>query len=195
VAALGQIKPTLDKEGVGLVLMACATIEQTKEFLEGLELPLPGELYIDLPRNSHKAFKLFRGVWQSLITPLWEGIPKYGWRGLIEGCRLGFETAHLAGDSWQQGGTFLLGPGQVCHFAHRETHPADWADMNFITKKFISKGEGEGEVLDYPKAIATYLDARANRKVQTTSKNAGIGRTWIVVAVVLVVAVFCLFYW
>jgi len=179
---------------VGLVIIACATVEQTNEFLEGLEVPLPGELYIDLSRKSHKAFKLFRGVWQSLVPPIWDGLQKYGWRGIIEGSRLGFETAHLAGDSWQQGGTFLMGPGRVCHFAHRETHPGDWADMNFIIRKFL-RPDGDAEMLDYPKAIATYLDSRDSKRAKVSRRYAGKGRLSVLLLMAIAIACIVTVYW
>jgi len=164
----------LDQAGVALIFIGCASVEQTREFLDRLELPFPGELYIDLARKSHKAFGLFRGIYQSLIPPIIDGVQKYGWKGVIEGARLGWETAHLAGDSWQQGGTFLLGPGKACHFAHREAHPGDWADMNFVLGKFIQKeGEDNEIAVDYKKAISTYLDVReTNRAKAGKNSNA-----------------------
>ena len=67
-----------------------------------------GDLYGDPTVKIHKLFALKSGIFRSLIRPLYSGLVKYGWKGIVEGFRLGYETSHLAGDSWQQGGVILL---------------------------------------------------------------------------------------
>lgn len=99
---------------------------------------------------------LKRGVFRSLFRPLVAGIRKYGFRGVLEGIRLGKEAHHLAGDSWQQGGMVLLDTaGGVLH-QHKEQHPADWGDLSPVLRAVGADATGA----DYSKALQDFFEAR-----------------------------------
>ena len=118
--------------GVRIVFVSSSTPAQTREFLKKTVAKVPGELFSDPTLHIHKLFKLKRGVYQSLVTPLWPGFRTYGFRGIVEGILLAFEMYHLVGDSWQQGGTFLLDSSTHILFEHREEYPGHWAPMDGV---------------------------------------------------------------
>jgi hypothetical protein len=44
----------------------------------------------------------------------------------------GFRQGSTAGDPWQQGGTFLIGPGEKLLFEHRDQFAGDLVDIDQV---------------------------------------------------------------
>lgn len=132
MAALAPMEGLLKEVGVRLVFISSSTPVQMREFLEKTVAKVPGELFSDPTLHIHKLFRLKRGVYRSLVTPLWPGFRAYGFKGIIEGILFGLEMSHLVGDSWQQGGTFLLDSSAHVLFEHREEYPGHWAPMDGV---------------------------------------------------------------
>jgi hypothetical protein len=128
VAALMGIKDQLDNAGVALVAIGSGSPEQAKKFVASFSFE--GEMYVDPSLKTYKAFKLVRGLWRTL------GPSSIG-RGL-SAMKKGFRQGQNAGDLWQQGGMFVIGPsdqiGNQLYFQHRNQTAGDHADLNAVLK-------------------------------------------------------------
>ncbi|MCJ8502217.1 AhpC/TSA family protein [Desulfatitalea sp. M08but] len=122
VADLTEIVAELDEAGVALAAIGSGTPEQAREFMA--KFKFPGEMYVDPSLSVYKAFGLERGFWKTL------GPASVG-RGLKAMTR-GFRQGGSAGDLWQQGGLFVLGPGQQLLFQHRNPAAGKQADLNAV---------------------------------------------------------------
>lgn len=121
-AALMEIKEKTDMADVTLVAIGSSRPDQAKEFADSFSFT--GELYCDPGLKTFKAFDLERGVLKTL-----------GPSSLIRGIstiKKGFRQGKSAGDLWQQGGVFLIGPGDRIHFAHRNRIAGDQADFSTV---------------------------------------------------------------
>ncbi|XP_076457436.1 uncharacterized protein T05H10.8-like [Babylonia areolata] len=83
-------------------------------------------------------------------------------KGVVEGIRLAKETSHLAGDSWQQGGTVLLDRRGVVLYQHTEEHPTDWPNMEEVLR-LVGISDAKA---DYKKALSDWLKMRAANRNQ-----------------------------
>ncbi|XP_063414479.1 peroxiredoxin-like 2C [Mytilus trossulus] len=163
IQAFRQIESTLTENDIRLVFISNSTPAQTTEFLEITTVPVCGDLYSDPQLHLYKLFSLKRGRFRSLVMPIVSGLRKYGMRGVTEGIKLGYETGHLAGDSWQQGGTVILDTEANIKYVHVEEHPADWPDM----EKVLPLMGIQNTSIDYKKAVNDWLKARE----ESTSKS------------------------
>jgi len=161
MAALEPLKDALTANHVRIIFISSSTPQQTDEFLKKSVVQFPGELYSDPTLKIHKLFSLKRGIWSSLVTPLWPGFKQYGIMGIIEGFRLGLELSHLAGDSWQQGGTFVLSSEGRVMFGHTENYPGDWKAMDSALHSC-----GVDINVDYHSAVQKWLSLRQTRRSQ-----------------------------
>lgn len=159
MAALEPLRPALAASKVRIIFMSSSEPWQTEEFLSKSVVQFPGELFSDPTLKIHQAFQLKRGKWQSLVTPLWPGFKRYGLMGIIEGIRLGMEFSHLVGDSWQQGGTFVISSDSTIMYGHSEDYPGDW---NAMDKALDACGVDLN--VDYHAAIKKWLSLRGNRR-------------------------------
>ena len=119
-----EIKDQLDNAGVALVAIGSGSPEQAKEFVASFSFA--GEMYVDPGLKSYKAFSLVRGLWRTL------GPSSIG-RGMTA-MKKGFRQGKNAGDLWQQGGMFVIGPGKQMVFAHRNQAAGDHADLNAVLR-------------------------------------------------------------
>ncbi len=121
-----EIKDQLDNAGVGLVAIGSGKPAQAKEFVALFSFE--GEMYVDPSLKTYKAFKLVRGLWRTL------GPASIG-RGMTA-MKAGFRQGKNAGDLWQQGGMFVIGPsdqlGNQMLFQHRNQAAGDHADLNAV---------------------------------------------------------------
>ncbi|KAJ8297649.1 hypothetical protein KUTeg_024180 [Tegillarca granosa] len=67
-----------------MVFIGNSTSEQMKEYIQTMEEPLIGHLFTDPTLTFHQVFQLKRGIFRSLVMPLFSGIKKYGFGGVIE---------------------------------------------------------------------------------------------------------------
>ncbi|XP_070202211.1 uncharacterized protein [Littorina saxatilis] len=134
------------------------------EYLECMTaIKFCGDLFTDPTVTLYKYFSLKRGIFRSLLRPFYTGFMTYGVKGVIEGIRLARETSHLAGDSWQQGGTILLDKEENILYQHVEEHPADWPSME---KVFRLVGIPDRAV-NYKQALAEWLKMREENRAQS----------------------------
>ena len=126
------IKDQLDTAGVGLVMIGSGNPEQAKEFITSFSVK--GEMYVDPDLRTYKAFKLIRGLWRTL------GPTSIG--GGLTAMKKGFRQGKNAGDLWQQGGMFVIGPidqiGNHMLFAHRNQAAGDHADLTAVLKACLT---------------------------------------------------------
>ena len=159
MAALEPLQRALAASRVRVIFVSSSEPWQTEEFLSKSVVQFPGELFSDPTLKIHKLFQLKRGVWQSLVTPLWPGFKQYGIMGIIEGIRLGMEFSNLVGDSWQQGGVFVISPDGTIVYSYSEDYPGDWDAMNQALTAC-----GVDLNIDYHTAIENWLTLRGNRR-------------------------------
>lgn len=87
-------------------------------------------MYVSPDLAAYKAFRLVRGLWRSVgPSSVFRGI-----RALAKGHRQG----PTAGDPWQQGGVFLIGPGERLLFAHKDRFAGDHADLSQVVASFTT---------------------------------------------------------
>ncbi len=121
-AALGGVKGRLDGAGVALVAVGSGSTDGARRFAE--KLPFAGEMYVNWDLSAYRAFRLERGLWKTL-----------GPASVLRGIRAmmdGFRQGRTDGDLWQQGGVFVLGPGEKILFEHRNAFAGDHADLGAV---------------------------------------------------------------
>lgn len=116
------VKEQLHKAGLSLLAVGSGSPDQAEAFAE--EFGFTGELFVSQDLTAYHAFKLVRGVYRSLG-------PSSILRG-IGAIKDGFRQSSGAGDNWQQGGVFLLGPGEKLIFEHRDQFAGDLADLDQV---------------------------------------------------------------
>jgi hypothetical protein len=118
-ADLMTIKDRLDKKGVSLAAIGSGSPNSARRFAK--EFQFTGEMYVNRNLSAYQAFGLPRGVVKTLgISSLIRGV------GTM---KKGFRQGPSAGDLWQQGGLFVLGPGDEMRFAHQDRFAGDHADL------------------------------------------------------------------
>ncbi|MCU0577026.1 MAG: AhpC/TSA family protein [Desulfobacterota bacterium] len=121
-AALRDIKGELDGAGVALVAIGSGSPEGAAHFAK--KLRFSGEMYVNQDLGAYKAFRLERGLLETLgPTSLIRG---------IQAMKKGFRQGRTDGDLWQQGGVFVLGPGNRLVFQHRNKSAGDHADLDAV---------------------------------------------------------------
>jgi hypothetical protein len=126
-AALMDIKGKLDKAGIPLVAIGSGSPEGAKHFID--KLHFTGEMYVNQDLSAYRAFKLERGFLQTLG-------PSSLIRG-IQAMRKGFRQGLTDGDTWQQGGVFVIGPGKKLIFQHRNKSAGDHVDLDAVLKAVL----------------------------------------------------------
>ena len=120
-----SIKNKLDAAAVGLVAICSGSPRSARKFVD--DFHFTGDMYVNRDLKVYKAFDLERGITKTL-----------GLSSLIKGVgtmKKGFRQGQSAGDLWQQGGLFVLGPGDHLLFAHRDKFAGDHADLQQMLSK------------------------------------------------------------
>jgi hypothetical protein len=121
-AALMDIKEKLDTAGIPLVAIGSGSPRGARHFIE--KLHFTGEMYVNRNLSAYRAFKLERGFLKTLgPAALFHG---------IQAMREGFRQGRMDGDTWQQGGVFVMGPGSTLIFQHRNKFAGDHADLDAV---------------------------------------------------------------
>ena len=121
-AALMEIKNQVEANGSKIVIIGSGTPEQAKTFAKNFNVEL--DIYVDESLQTYKAFSLERGFFKTL-----------GWKSLKCGARAmksGFHQGWSAGDLWQQGGVFVLGPGKQILSQHAEGYAGEPLDKDAV---------------------------------------------------------------
>lgn len=121
-AAMMKIKEQAIAHNATVIAIGSGSCDQAKHF--STQFNFTGEIYLDEKLQAYKAFGLERGFFKTLGP---SSIAK-GFSALRQGFRQGWH----AGDLWQQGGVFVLGPGEQLLYEHRDKVAGDHADMNEV---------------------------------------------------------------
>ncbi|MDA8403570.1 MAG: peroxiredoxin-like family protein [Desulfobacteraceae bacterium] len=114
-----NVKKKLDAAAVGLVAIGSGSPQSAKKFVD--DFHFTGEMYVNRDLSVYKAFDLERGITKTVgLSSLIKG---------VQTMKKGFRQGRSAGDLWQQGGLFVLGPGERLLFAHRDKFAGDHADL------------------------------------------------------------------
>ncbi len=111
------MREQLDQAGVALVAVGSGSSDHARSFSGSTGFD--GEMYVSRDLAAYRAFRLVRGVWRSIG-------PGSVYRG-VNALKRGFRQGPTQGDPWQQGGVFLIGPGERLGFAHRDRYAGDHA--------------------------------------------------------------------
>ncbi len=129
----------LKQARVRLVFVGSGSPSQAEQFVDSLKFPhgMPGEMLLDPATAAYGCFNLRKSVYASLVPSIVHGMRTHGIGAVSEGIRLGWKNAALAGDSWQQGGTFVIEAASTgkfgnVSFAQAERWPGDWLPMEQI---------------------------------------------------------------
>jgi hypothetical protein len=107
--------PEIHRRGAELVIVGNGRPEHAIDFRESERVQSP--LFVDPELRAYAAAGLKRGL-RSSLSP---GVILRGIRALIEGKRQGATM----GDPWQQGGVFILRPGNRVEFAYISEEAGD----------------------------------------------------------------------
>jgi len=117
-----KIKPALDQLSISLVAIGNGSPASARQFVQ--EFQFDGEMYVDPSLEAYRAFKLKRGLLKTLgPTSFLKGL------GAMKN---GFRQGSPDGDLWQQGGLFVIGPGENITFAHRDRFAGDHANLDQV---------------------------------------------------------------
>jgi hypothetical protein len=164
-----RVQTALKKARVRLVFVGSGSPSQAKQFVDSLKFPhgLPGEMLLDPATTAYGCFNLQKSVYASLVPSIVHGMRTHGIGAVSEGIRLGWKNAALAGDSWQQGGTFVLessgGKYGNVSFAQAERWPGDWLPMEQVLAAAGAQLEQDGTgpqgacSVDYAAALRWYM--------------------------------------
>lgn len=118
VGQLRELAPQFAAKGVQLAVVGNGSVADAAEFASELGLTFP--LYTDPRLGTYRA----AGLKRSLGSIFNFGVVKNAWRARRGGHRQG----RVRGDAWQQGGAFLIAPGNEIVFEQRSETGGDHAD-------------------------------------------------------------------
>ncbi|XP_071953388.1 peroxiredoxin-like 2C isoform X2 [Antedon mediterranea] len=115
----------LKDANVRLVVIGCAPHKYIKQYKE--ETKYPFEMYCDIERDVYntlgmKEIQNCGNGSKHLKHSLIGGLLKSTWKAI--------KTGDFQGDVKQQGGSFILGPGDQVHFMHRDKADQDHRPIN-----------------------------------------------------------------
>ena len=120
-----NIKKKLDAAAVGLVAIGSGSPRSARKFVD--DSHFTGDMYLNRDLKVYKAFDLERGIIKTLgLSSLMKG---------VQTMKKGFRQGQSAGDLWQQGGLFVLGPGDQLLFTHRDKFAGDNANLQLMLPK------------------------------------------------------------
>jgi len=104
-----------------LVVIGNGDANSAKQFKENFSFQ--GEIYLDPKLDAYKSFKLQRGVWRTFK------ITKETRKMMLDIVSKKISMDKLQGDAFQQGGTFVIGPGDKLLFSYLNDHTGDHANV------------------------------------------------------------------
>lgn len=124
MAGLARALPEIELRGGGLVVVGPARFEHIPGFRE--VTGYTGLLFTDPSLRTFRAAGLAYG-WSKTFHPL-------TFLKGISAVAKGFRQGIRRGDVAQQGGTFVLGPGERVHFEWRDRFAGDLPDLDEVLK-------------------------------------------------------------
>jgi hypothetical protein len=133
VAGLKSALPDIHARGAEVVVVGCGQPDHIAAFREATGYN--GPLLTDPSLRAFRAAGLAYG-WSRTFHPrsVWKGI-----RALARGFRQGARR----GNPVQQGGTFVLGPGDRTRFEWRDRFAGDHPEMRDVLAALSTSGEGD----------------------------------------------------
>lgn len=110
--------PRFAEQGIRLAVVGNGSVKHAAAFAAEEKIPFP--LYTDPRRGSYQAAGLKRGV----LAVFNLSAVKNTWRAR----RGGFQQTGVRGDAWQQGGAFVLAPGNRVLYEQRSEVGGEHAD-------------------------------------------------------------------
>jgi len=172
-----------------LAFVGSGSPEQAAQYVASLkQLPdgIVGELLLDESTEAFGAFNLRKSVYASLVPSIVAGLRTHALGAVSEGIRLGWKNAALAGDSWQQAGTFVLGfdearggewPPKLL-LSHAERWPGDWLPIEELLRRACGEDVAPAEPVSggstsYADALQWYLALPPPRDAPGSAAAAG----------------------
>ena len=125
VGRLARAAPSLEREGVGAVLVGQGTVGEAMGFTGPRRVPF--EMLVDEDRSSYRAFGLLDGLAAELLRPkvavAWVGVHLRG-----EGRQGGSHGGAVS----QLPGTFIVDTHGIDRFVHRNADQADDPDVTAV---------------------------------------------------------------
>lgn len=110
-AALASIR----RCGAELVIVGCGRPEHVADFCESQKISAP--VFVDPEQKAYRAAGLVRSVWSSIKPKAWLN----SWRAYRNGARQG----PTQGDIYQQGGIFVIRPGNITCYSYVSREAGD----------------------------------------------------------------------
>jgi len=120
------------RRGAELVIIGSGTAEHARMFREDYAVECP--ILVDPELRAYAAAELRRGLASSINL----GVLRHGLRALRSGSMQGATQ----GDPWQQGGVFVISPGNRVEFAHVSQEAGDHPDPNVVVKAIPRRPSG-----------------------------------------------------
>jgi len=120
---IASITDKLKQLNVVLVAVGNGTVNMAKSFKE--EYVFDGELYVDTKLASYKAFDLPRSFFRTFV-------PVKGALSLASALAKGVRVGPILGDQQQQGGLFIVGPGDQIVYGYINQATGDHAPLEDI---------------------------------------------------------------
>jgi peroxiredoxin len=108
VTELNAALPTIHRCGAELVIVGSGRPEHVADFCEAQRITTP--VYVDPEQKAYRAAGLVRSVWSSIKPKAWLN----SWRAH----RAGMHQGPTQGDMFQQGGVFVIRPGNVTCYSY-----------------------------------------------------------------------------
>jgi hypothetical protein len=131
---LAEKKEELRKIGVPLILIGNGNSNFAKAFIEDSQFvdewrdaasPWKVEIYVDTKLAAYSAFELRRGL-LSVLAP-------WNFRTMMKAkSKYKISNGELQGDGTQQGGTFIIGPGDSLYYSYPNNNLGDHAPMDEV---------------------------------------------------------------
>jgi hypothetical protein len=122
VAGLARRLPEIERRGATLAVIGPASPEHIAGFRAATGYT--GSLFVDPSRRTFQTAGLVRGYGHILD-------PRVAWKG-IRAFAQGFRQGARQGDVVQQGGTFVLGPGDRVRYEWRDRFAGDHPDLDEV---------------------------------------------------------------
>ena len=181
VAELAPLVAELRSKDITPVLIGLGTWQRATEFVK--EFKWEGEIYVDPNPDRSKTYPLFR-LFRETRTILEVVRDPRTSAKTNDAIAKGFVSDPIdrsvgAPDLFQNGGTFVLGPGDLCDFAFRSEYVGDHASLTDLMRAATNvDSEGKDYVGPTTKKWAMELDV-ANRSFGSASTTPGVqGSVW-----------------
>lgn len=122
---VGQLRaalPSIHRCGAELVIVGNGQPEHAVDFCRTHSVDTP--VLVDPELRAYSAAGLKRGIWSSIKPSTW--------RNTLRAYRSGARQGVTQGDPWQQGGVFVIRPGNVTAYRHVSREAGDHPPVDAV---------------------------------------------------------------